>query len=52
MKLLENALSYSIFEIFYMPILWLAASLPLGIVGSMIGFKRNAIKNPFSFHAV
>jgi transmembrane 9 superfamily protein 2/4 len=52
MRLLENALSYSIFEMFYLPVLWLAAAIPLGMIGSAYGYKRKAIKNPFNFHAV
>lgn len=52
MRLLEGALSYSVFQMFYMPLLWLLAAIPLGAAGAFVGFKRTAIRNPFSFHAV
>lgn len=52
MRLLEDSISHSILEMFYMPVMWMVAAVPIGIVGAYIGFKRRAIKNPFSVHAV
>lgn len=52
MRLLEDAISYSLLEMFFMPVVWIIGAVPLGIIGGYIGFKRRAIKNPFSVHAV
>jgi transmembrane 9 superfamily protein 2/4 len=52
MRLIEDAISYSVLEMFYLPVVWMVGAAPMGVIGGYIGFKRTAIKNPFSVHAV